>query len=279
MRIARYLAAACGFVLVPAAVAHADGGTPPPRQLSLHYEVYAGGMNAMNVGFDAALAETRYEMRMRLATQGFAGRLFDWRMTAESQGKLRGGEVVPVRAGGDSVWRGNVRSTRLSYGPKGTIHVSTVPPDDEDERIPVPPALRQGTRDLAGAIFSTLLGMDETGSCDGRERVFDAHRRYDLIFEKIGTDTLRSSAYSPYGGPAVMCRVTVELIAGGRKGGGDRRVSTANFATVWIARVFEDAPPVPVRMDYELVLGTMRAHLSAATLDGPGPVQRLAARE
>jgi hypothetical protein len=279
MRTVRCLAAACGLLLVSAAVAHADSGTATPRHLSLHYEVYVGGMNAVNVRFDAALARTTYEMRLRLATQGFASRLFDWKMTAESHGRLHGSEVVPVRAGGDSVWRGTARSTRLSYGPKGAIFVETRPAGGNDDNPPVPPALREGTRDLAGAIFSTLLGIGETGNCNAREQVFDARRRYDLVFEEIGMDTLRSSAYSPYSGPAMMCRVSVELIAGGRKGGGDRRFSTENVATVWIARLFDDTPPVPVRLDYELVVGTMTAHLSAATLDGPGPVQRLAARQ
>lgn len=278
MRFARCLAAACGITLA-SAIAHADGGTAQQRQLSLQYKVYLGGMNALNLRYDAALAEGRYEMGLHLATEGLAGWMFDWKMTVASHGLVRGGEVVPVRAVSASSWQGKSRANRLSYHPDGTVTAAQEPPRG-DEREPVPAALRRGTRDLAGALFSALLAVGETGRCDHHEKVFDGRRRYDLSLEQRGTERLRSSAYSPYAGPALVCRLRVQMIAGHRKGeDSGKRLGAARWATVWLARVFEDAPPVPVRLDYELTLGSLTAHLSAATLTGPDRDRRLAVTE
>jgi hypothetical protein len=279
---ARPLAAACAALLLaglPGAGARASEAGEP-RRLSFDYEVYVGGINAIRLGFDAVLERARYDMGMRLATQGVAGWMFDWKMTAESRGEVRDGRVKPTLARGDSIWRGKSRKLHLEYGPDGAVRARTDPPFDPAQREPVPPALRAGTRDLPGALFSALRAIGRAGRCDHIEKVFDARRRYDLVLEHVGTDTLAPSDYSPYGGPAIVCRLRVEMIAGRRLDNDpDRRRAAARYATVWLARVFEDAPPLPVRFQYELTLGSMTAYLKSATLDdAAGKPRSLAAR-
>lgn len=266
----RLSAAACAALVIaglPGAAARAAAAAEP-RRLSFDYEVYVGGLNALRLGFDAVLEQARYDMGMRLATQGIAGWMFDWKMTAESRGVVRDGRVEPSLARGDSIWRGKSRKLHIEYGPDGAVLARTDPPFDPEQREPVPPALRADTRDLSGALFSALRAIGRTGRCDHSEKVFDARRRYDLVLEHVGTDTLEPNGRSPYAGPATVCWLRVEMIAGRRlEDDPDRRRAAARHATVWLARVFEDAPPLPVRFEYELTLGVLTAYLKSATLD------------
>ncbi|MPY71350.1 MAG: DUF3108 domain-containing protein, partial [Alphaproteobacteria bacterium] len=167
----RHLAAACAALLVAGLPGGAAGASEAeePRRLSFDYEVYVGGINAIRLGFDAVLDRARYDMGMRLATQGVAGWMFDWKMTAESRGEVRDGRVKPTLARGDSIWRGKSRKLHIEYDADGAVRARTDPPFDPEQREPVPPALRVGTRDLPGALFSALRAIGRTGRCDHTE--------------------------------------------------------------------------------------------------------------
>jgi hypothetical protein len=254
----------------------------PDRQLSIDYEVYLGGLNALKLTLEARLGAARYDMGVRLATQGFAGWLVDWRMTADSKGMLRDGQVRPMAAQADSVWRGRSRRQLLEYGADGAVMAKVDPPVDPEHREPVPSAMQGNSMDLAGALLSTLRAVGAKGRCEHKERVFDGRRLYDFSLRHEGEDMLKPNDYSPYGGPAIRCRIKVEMLAGrlweSEESDEDRR--RRGDAIVWLAPVFENAPLMPVRMQYELRFGAMTAYLRAARLKPmDGPVQSLAARK
>ncbi len=274
--------ATMGFVLlVPPCIAFspstvlADG-----RHLALNYDIYVGGLRTLNISYDALLKQDEYDMKMALKGRGVLDWWFSWTMKAFSEGKVAEGAIVPVRAGADSSWSGKRRQTRITYVSNGLPKVEITPtPEDAEKRPKVPAELRREARDLAGAVLAALTRVGRTGRCDVREPVFDGRRRYDLLLEHLGEDRLEASRYSPFAGPALRCRVSVDRIAGYREGEGQSRWRSKDEATIWLGRPFEGSLPVPVQLEMDTVAGAMRAYLTDGTASADGRHLRLTAAQ
>jgi hypothetical protein len=223
-------------------------------------------------------------MKMALDGQGILNWWFSWTMSAFSEGKLAAGGIMPVRAGSDSHWNGKHRRTRLSYSGSGAPTALIEPAATDDDRTPVPPDLRAGALDLAGAVLAGMsrlsAGVDNAangkGSCDVDEPVFDGRRRYNLVLEHLGRDVLEKNDYSVFSGPALRCGVKIDRIAGFRLNPPTSKWRKSDGATLWVGRAFANFPPVPVRLELETLLGALRVHLVRASLTEGGKIRRLA---
>jgi hypothetical protein len=251
------------------------------RNLTLDYVVYIGGLETIRFSFDTQLRATGYKIKMALEGQGVLDWWFSWSVRAFSEGRLADGAVVPIRSGADSSWNGKRRHTRLRYMGSKAPTVVIKPPADDDDRDVVPPELRSGARDPAGAILAGLSQLDrlldQSGTCTAREAVFDGRRRYNLVLDHLGQDVIERNDYSPFSGPALRCQVKIERIAGFRRNPKSMRWRRSEGTTLWIGRVFANFPPVPVRMELETVFGGFRAYLVRATLTEGDRIRRLAA--
>jgi hypothetical protein len=250
------------------------GAADDPR-LALDYTVYIGGFRVVDIGLKAELADRAYRINMDLKAQGLLHMILDWSMSANSSGQIQGGKIVPIEAGHDSRWRGKERRIRLLYPGIGPPTVESVPPAKSDDRRVVRPEDRLGARDLAGGILATLLAVGGADSCTHTEPVFDGRRRFDIVFDEVARDQLKPSDYSPFGGMALRCTLTIKRIAGFRQKQSRYRWMSGGKATVWIGRVFAGAPPVMVRMEMETAFGPLRAHLSGAARHPGGEILRL----
>ncbi len=251
------------------------------RNVTLDYAIYIGGFETIRFSFKTSLGATDYKMKMALSGLGILDWWFSWTMNAFSEGRLADGTVVPVRAGADSHWNGKRRRTRLSYNGGGAPSAIIKPSADDDDRDVVPPALRAGARDLAGAVLAGLSRLDSSldgnEGCTVREAVFDGRRRYNLVLDHLGRDFIKRNDYSPFSGSALRCSIKIKRIAGFRRKYTPSRWRTSDTATLWIGRAFANFPPVPVRMELDTILGGLRAYLVRATLNEGGRIRRLAA--
>lgn len=264
-----------GFLAVPGAAALAA-----ERQLTLDYRVYVGGFPTVDMVFDSRLAPDAYSMKLQLDARGLIEWFFTWNMTAASEGRLVGGRVVPIRASSRSNWEGSIRRIDVSFPPGGGAPVSSVDPaPQDDERDPVPEALRVGTVDIAAAIVAMMRNAGATGRCDYTARVFDGRRRYDLVFTHEGEGQVPATDYSAYSGPALRCALRLVRIAGFRKKGTHLGWAKFDTAILWLARVFPDTRPVPVRIELETIAGALVGHIVAATLTDHGGTRRIARPE
>ncbi|MBK18682.1 MAG: hypothetical protein CMM52_07580 [Rhodospirillaceae bacterium] len=234
------------------------------RVLKLDYAIYVGGFRTIDIKLDTTLGANRYDINLGLKGEGLIDWLFKWSMKAFSNGQFKQGEIVPRKAGHNSVWRGKKRRVRLTFPEKGFPSAEVTPPPKTDDRKPVPLEKRLGTRDLAGAILSYLTEVGANDSCKRSEPVFDGRRRYNLVFEKQAKVNLRRTHYSPYAGPALRCSLRLEKIAGFRTKKSRYRWASDGTARVWIARPFPNALMIPVRLEMDTAFGGLVAHLIAA---------------
>ncbi|NKB22028.1 MAG: DUF3108 domain-containing protein [Alphaproteobacteria bacterium] len=234
------------------------------RALKLDYAIYVGGFRTIDINLDTTLGADRYDIKLGLKGDGLLDWFFNWTMKASSAGHIRQGVIVPQRAGHNSVWRDKKRSVRLEFPTKGFPTATVTPAPKKDDRKPVPLDARLGTRDLAGAILSYLMTTGGSDSCVRSEPVFDGRRRYNLVFEKSAKVSLRKNTYSPFSGPAIRCTLKLEKIAGFRTKTSRYRWVSQGSARVWIARVFDGAPPIMVRLEMDTAFGGLITHLISA---------------
>jgi hypothetical protein len=248
------------------------------KRVTLDYAVYVGGWETIKVSFDTSLRPETYHMKTALDGEGVLNWWFNWRMSAFSEGRLADGKAIPTRAGADSHWNGKHRQTRITYPTSGLPVVRVTPPPSDDDRDPVPEALRAGTRDLSGAVLTLLSSIGRKNGCDVREPVFDGRRRYDLVMTQLETVQMTASDYSPFSGAAFKCRLKVDPIAGYKRNRENRRKwRKSDHTTIWIGQVFDAVPPLPVRMHLDTVVGALIVHLVKAKIHAGGEMRQLTA--
>jgi len=148
----------------------------------------------------------------------------------------------------------------VDYGDDGAPQVTFVPDHEApDESLPI--EMTAATIDPASAMLTLMETLANTGRCDATVKVFDGKRRYNLLSRHAGEVELVATKYAPYAGPATECRVRFERLAGFREGRMAQRYP--DEIVLYLAPLFNDAPPTPVRMHASNLFGILRLHLVA----------------
>ncbi|MDZ7712419.1 MAG: DUF3108 domain-containing protein [Rhodovibrio sp.] len=257
---------AAGTLLAAGGPAKAESparAVEPP--VGLAYKLYVGGLNALTFDTRVALEDGRYDIRLQARTSGWIGSLWPFVLEGRADGRRApSGALQPARFATANVWGDNgKRWVRMDYpAHDGPPEVTAEPKPSKDDRAVVPAEARTGTRDPISAIYGLILGAGE--ACAGRHQIFDGRRRYDVAAEKLGPAEVPESSYAVYAGEATKCRITIEKVTGfWEKYESKRRYP--DTVDVWLARVSEDLPPLPVRIETDTLVGALRIHLTEIT--------------
>ena len=279
-----------GLVLgVLAGLLFASGAGAGEGRLQLDYRVYFGRLHGANLGFgvnfdtaaydsDAAaydLRATAYAVQVSLKTTGLA-KVARWKATAYSRGTLLSGEVLPARAGYRSKRWMKKRLVELGFD-EGTPKLVRMKPRRSSR---VSPARLKGAVDPAGAFLALLSRFDGDGKCESRIPVFDGRRLYELVgrVDGDGAGSLKAGRYSPFAGPTVDCLVRLEKKAGFKQKDGRARKRRDTRMQLRMGRVFDEVPPVPVRLSADTRYGSLVAYLHRARLSADGLKRELRPR-
>jgi YD repeat-containing protein len=244
-----------------------------PKKLGLKYDVYAGGFHALDASLEMDLTKEAYDMQLQAETTGFIGSMFPWKGEYSSSGHSDAGVLIPTLSTSRSEWRSKVKTTELSYDPKGNLLKSTT---QQGAKTTVERDVKKElAADAVDMLTGTLLMMQNaknTEKCEGSFPVFDGKRRYNITMADDGMDNIGKSKYSKFSGKALRCTLKVEPVAGFKdkdKGRGWMAVQNHTEArkkppTIWLARIEDKGPVVPVRMEIASDYGAVVAHLSGA---------------
>jgi hypothetical protein len=228
----------------------------------LYYKVYFGGFAAAALEIDLQRSADDYRITTKMRTLGVIDQLFPWTLRSYSRGRLAGAEPRPTAAGQTSDWRGRVRRVDMRYADGRPIVERLAPVAERDDRTPIADEDLRGTVDLAGAILALSLDAEAGRECARLVPVFDGRRRYDLIAERVGVETIRRFGRPGLEPRALKCRLSMVRRAGyrriGKRGGSDaKRRST----TIWLAPAGAGMPPLPMRVEIDTRWGLIIAHL------------------
>jgi hypothetical protein len=251
-------------ILAAGASARADD---EPHRFGLSYDVQLTGIPVMSLDVQALLAPDRYAVRTYLFTFGVLDWLFRFRNEFASDGVIAGERVKPARYTALGMWRGSTRAVDMTYGDGGALDIAIRPDARDDDRDPVPEAMRLGTLDPLSALVLTNLGRAAAGGgaggpCPGMAPIFDGRRRYNVKLELVGPDVLEAGSGGIAVGPAIKCLLSVEPIAGYQK---SRPQQKRPPSELWFQRLHDDRIWVPVRIQGDSFFGGFSAVLRAFT--------------
>ena len=272
-------AALTGVLLTgPQAAAQGPAAIASKDLQSMTYEVYAGGINAVSATLDVGKAEDKGDYRLELTaeTKGLLGRLAPWSGSFETEGFLeKNGKEMPEIHRSTATWQGEEEVKEYYYGKDGTFKGYYVKEENRDEKIMPDEALTKGTIDVLTATLYVMDSVAKNGKCEGESEVFDGRRRFKLVFNHEADEMLEATRYNAYSGMAARCVVEVEPVAGAwhKKPRGwlsiqEQGRQKGSLPTVWMAKVSEDGPAVPVKLRVKTDYGTLFMHLIKYSNDG-----------
>lgn len=274
------LAITFSTALVMATGLNASTQTParamPPEALASHvqtmtYELYAGGINAVQAKLDVAYEnKERYRLELFAKTQGFLGKLVPWKGTFETHGwRMKDGSEKPELHKSTAIWDGEEDVKEYNYGRDGSFKSLRVLEAGEDETPKhLKDELVQGTTDALTAALQAMKAVADNGVCEGEDEVFDGKRRFKMVFRHKADEELTQSRYNVYEGIAAKCEVEVVPMGGAwhKKPRGwasiqEQGREKGSLPTVWLASIDEEGPAVPVKLRVKTDYGTLFMHL------------------
>jgi hypothetical protein len=241
---------------------------------TLTYDVYAGGIHALDAHLVIGQSAGKYEVELTSETHGFLGTLAPWSGTFSSKGwAVKDAKFQPGTYISESVWRGEAERKTYAYDKSGKFISYKVSEDGKDKTPKdLDKTLAKDTTDLLAATMNVMANLAQGEKCEGKSRIFDGDRNFDLVFHPDGEENLKKSRYNIYEGPTRICTVEVKPKDGkwrkkprgwlsiqeqGRKKGG--------LPTVWMAPLVKGSSLyVPVKIRVKTDYGTLFMHLTSA---------------
>jgi hypothetical protein len=256
-RLLRWLGAACAVLLA---------GAPLPLAASALELDYVGSIGyaevlRLAVSLELEGAGGPYRVNADAVTAGTIAQLFPFVANVRAQGRAHKGGLQPALYRSDaSLWQRR-QAIAFQYGHDGRIAVTSEPLNRQAQAASAQ-GLGHHALDPASAVVAVVVEAAEAGTCSGTVPVFDGFRRFDLILSGSGHDVIERTAASYYEGSATACTVRVDL-GGGFTPGETQSGLIPQQADLWLARVRDGFPAVPVRVTSESGLGSLRLELVA----------------
>jgi hypothetical protein len=233
--------------------------------VTAEYEAQAAGMTIMRaqVVFDLDAPGGGYHVVARTRLTGLAGIFGGSENEARVEGRWQGAAAQPRRYRSAGQFRGEPRLTELEWGAGDIPALQALTPENDD-REPVPDALRRGTVDTLSAMAKLVRDVAATGRCDGRAATFDGRRRTDIAASTVSTEPLSLAG----GATTTQLRCTIEsrLLAGRRRAEDPERAARPLVSTAWLAAIGPGGAMLPVRIDVPTRwFGTVRIALVRTT--------------
>ncbi len=244
--------------------------SPPFASYSLGYQLYASGFDVVQINVTLDTQSTTYGITAVAQTRGLWKTLVPWSNMITAHGHVEQSDVYPQTARYDTVWRDSPQSVSMMFAHDGSIETKTQPERKKSTRNEATTEQIKGAIDPVSALVEVILReTQKTQSCQGKIKSFDGRRVYNLILNNKGIENLPQTTYNLFSGPATRCEVTFEPVAGfpkkekargfwNAKDNADQR----NPLIIWFAKPQGLDKSIPVRVQSDVQLGTIVAHLS-----------------
>lgn len=246
------------------------------RAAEISFGVYALGAKSLDIGMTLRRDSDSLQIDTAMRTAGMVDFATRFIMNGQALARISDDRYQPVQYVTDSDGRWSKRITRMSWGNDGLPVTEVFPPNDEDDREEVPDALKLNALDPNTAMIARLLrnGAQNGASageppCDGMDAIYDGRRRYNMHFSALGPDSVPPHNRSAYSGPAFKCQMKLEPVAGyTRKYLAEWSEKDEQPTTIWLVQPPGFTAWVPVQLETSTRMGSARAWISAAKLNG-----------
>ncbi|HXO01468.1 MAG TPA: DUF3108 domain-containing protein [Stellaceae bacterium] len=253
---------AIAAALIPLAVACTTPALGSDR-VDARFEIFGfAGLHVLTNLMSTEETAHGYAIAMDLDTRGLASAFVDLKSHSEVQGTLAGEVLRPAAYQAQVKRNGADRYYGLKYLNDGAIIDSSAPPPTE--RAHLDAAHVRGTVDQLTAYFLLERQLARSGFCRLVVPVFDGSELYRLHFSDVGEETLSPDRYQGFAGPTRVCDIVREMIVANP----DKLQGTYQHGKVWYASLLPHHQMIPVRMEYDTVIGSVEGYLAELTGQG-----------
>lgn len=209
---------------------------------------YAASLTGLPVGelvVDLDLADGAYAIDGKVKVRGFARIFSDGKGEASAAGRLDEGAVAPSEFHYRYREKDDDDRVTLRFDGSRIAAIEPEPKKRGKKRIPVTEAHLSDVLDPLSAAL--IPAAADESACDRTLPIFDGEKRYDLAMSFRGTETI-SGGKGAYSGPAVVCSVRYEPVAGHRADHKDVRSMEKASIEVWLAPLGDAGAMFPVRL-------------------------------
>ena len=259
--------AARATLIAAGAVLALTGAAIGPAQaqgtLTAGYTISVARIPVGKLAWSADIGADSYDIAGSGEASGIASFLASGKGTLATRGTVTDGRLSPTEFSSDITEDGGkLRQTmRLEQGNVTELTIDPPAPAADPDRVALTAAHQQGVVDpltawlvpAAGAGAGDGLGRE---ACERTLPVFDGQKRYDLKLAFRRMD--KAKADKGYQGPALVCAVTLQPIAGHRPAS-----STVTFLAggrdieLWLAPVAGTRLLAPIRVQVANMLGNI----------------------
>ncbi len=191
----------------------------PAQRVAINYDFKLGGFSLGSGQLRVTFTDDTYEARTDLRTGGLADWLFQSRYVNTSAGARDGRTIYPDFYTSDFHGKDSddFQVVRIGYDETTPYLVEAVPSYGRRlERFPVSDEQRENSFDPLNAAIQLVTGMTftEDAPCGETVQIFDGRRRYDLVMTYIGEEHTRVRDGEVWDGPATVCELNYEEVAG-----------------------------------------------------------------
>ena len=252
-RAAASLLAALGFVAAPTAA-------PAQGWLKAHYTITMTGITIGHIVWLVDIGDKAYVASANGKAGGVLSMLVNGEGVVATHGIVAGGRLNPSYYTSNITDDDGAISLRMTFA-NGTVTETISPePPPRPGRLPVSEADRRGTADPLTAVL--LAGKPDAdalapAACDRLLPIYDGRRRYNLALSYSRME--KFAAAHGYSGPALVCGVVLEPIAGYVA---DsllvKYVAGKRDTELWFAPIAGTGIIAPVRVVMPTLIGTLK---------------------
>ncbi|MCB9973068.1 MAG: DUF3108 domain-containing protein [Rhodospirillales bacterium] len=233
------------------------------------YEVYAGGIHAVQAKFNFDVQRNTYNAAVAAKTRGWLESLVPWSGIFQTVGTVTPDAFSPTKHETTSTWRGKTETKTFLYQ-NNKLKSLTIKEDGSPTETPdIDPTLTDGTTDLLSATLEVMKDLIATQKCEGTSDIYDGRRRFAMYFKDKGQKTLDKSRYNIFSGPARLCEIEIEPKGGHwhKKPRGwlliqEQGRQKGALPSVWMAKVEGFEYAIPVKIQVKTDYGTLLMHLT-----------------
>jgi len=266
--------AALGAVNTPV---HAAGAVSAPTAINLVYDFHGNGFRILRLKFNVELGRDVYEAGTVMKSKGLASLFSRTKTIANVAGRLSGRRLLPQRF--------EMRSKKkfeLSWARDGKIKVERNYELDAFKARAIAENVKPGMPDPITALLSAAV-FDKDKPCASRHRVYNGKEIFALNYRLLGRDTLNGDRAGAYRGPAYVCEIAYQPIAGLSERKMKERVKEPlGPFKIWMAPVaaksLADPLLLPVRIEARINWIDTVAKLRRGSINGTPLMERDHAR-
>lgn len=242
------------------------------KTYSATYDVYAGGIHALQARMTYTENKGRYDVALSSETYGLLGKIVPWHASFKTKGWVLRGKLQPEQHVSDTTSKGKHEVNTYNYSKTGKFLSFSQIVRGKDETRDDLGDIMQGTTDVLSANFNAMKKIRAGEGCSRDDMIFDSERSYRLMFRDKGRDVLSVNKYSRFSGEASACVVEVKPEGGKwhKKPRGWLKIQeqarkAGQLPTLWFSDLANDktAPVFPVKIMIKTDYGTFLAHLTS----------------